>query len=739
MNCPRCQQSIRDGARFCDSCGFSIGALSAADDTPSALAETLKVDPLIGHTLDGRYQLIEQLGKGGMGVVYRAERVLVGDEVAVKILRSEFVAEPEAVARFRREARAAARLRHPNVVVIYDYGEARGDDAPAFIVMELLRGESLRDVLKRERRLEPQRAVTLMRAICAGIGTAHRNDIVHRDIKPDNVIVLPPDEEEGRERETVKVVDFGIAKLRDPAGGGTLTQKGFQPGTIYYMSPEQCRGDDLDARSDVYSLGALCYEMLAGAPPFVGETRTGVISKHLFDSPPPFPAELHVSAALSAVVIRALAKDPAARQADASMLGRELQAAEREEQEAQQRRAEEERRQAEAEKLRLAKVEAEKRRLAEEARAREAETRQRAIEQQQRREAEAAERRRREAQAAEMPHTVPAPSIQSTQQPSNASPEPPANVKTLSVAHTPAPSSTPTPTIDESAITPKSSSKRGIMIALIILLVVGAAIAIPLLLNRQGEIESSNAGVTANNKPAVGPTGKTTSEPTPPPGMVYVPGGTFTIGRNDGDEYERPAYQATINPFFIDTHEVTNEEYAKFVWATGWQPPPTWINKTYPAGAALKPVTGVTWEDARAFARWSGKRLPTEDEWEFAARGKDGRRYPWGNEWRAGLANADGASSGMADVGAYRGASPFGAFDMVGNAWEWTDSKLIPYPGGTLPIKVSDNLKVIRGGAYLSNRNQATTTYRRGWRANEETDYSNTSFRCVKEIGESSK
>ncbi len=149
MNCPQCQQSIRDGARFCDSCGFSIGSLSAASESPPVLAETLKADSLVGHTLDARYLLVEQLGKGGMGVVYRAERVLVGDEVALKILRSEFVAETEAVERFRREARAAARLRHPNVVVIYDYGEARGDDAPAYIVMELVKGESLRDTVER--------------------------------------------------------------------------------------------------------------------------------------------------------------------------------------------------------------------------------------------------------------------------------------------------------------------------------------------------------------------------------------------------------------------------------------------------------------------------------------------------------------------------------------------------------------------------------------------------------------
>ncbi|MGB8509166.1 MAG: protein kinase, partial [Pyrinomonadaceae bacterium] len=285
----------------------------------------VKSDPLAGRGLDGKYELIDMLGEGGMGAVYRARRVHIGDEVAVKVLHPKFVTDGAATERFRREARAAAQLHHPNIVTIHDYGEARGGDTIAYIVMELLSGASLRELLKREGRFTTARAVALMRDICAGVGAAHRRHIVHRDIKPDNIITLAPDAD--RERETVKVVDFGIAKLRDLASENTLTQTGAVVGTPYYMSPEQCRGESLDARADVYSLGALLYEMLAGTPPFSAPSVTGVIAKHLTEAPPPLPANLNVPPALEAVVMRALSKDPQARQADAADFAREIGAA----------------------------------------------------------------------------------------------------------------------------------------------------------------------------------------------------------------------------------------------------------------------------------------------------------------------------------------------------------------------------------------------------------------------------
>ncbi|MDQ1560346.1 MAG: hypothetical protein QOD32_3406 [Pyrinomonadaceae bacterium] len=231
------------------------------------------------------------------------------------------------------------------------------------------------------------------------------------------------------------------------------------------------------------------------------------------------------------------------------------------------------------------------------------------------------------------------------------------------------------------------------------------------------------------------------SRPQAPPRMVYVPGGEFRMGNDAGDEYEKPARAVTVNPFFIDQYEVTNEEYAKFIGETGHKPlPQTWKRGGYPNGEARRPVTGVTWNDAVAYAKSVGKRLPTEAEWEFAARGTDGRRYPWDGEWRPGLANADRATGGMADVGAFKGASPFDAFDMVGNAWEWTDTELRAYPGGRLPKQESGDLRVFRGGSYAESKDKATTTFRRGYpprhnpARDDYYDYSRMGFRCAKDF-----
>src|SRR6185369_3242159 len=282
-------------------------------------------DSRIGLILDSKYKLLERLGEGGMGSVFRAERLHIGDEVAVKLLHSDLVREQHALERFRREARTAAQIRHPNVVSIHDFSDGAGAAGEAYIVMELVPGVSLGKLLRREGRMPAKRAVHLMLDICNGVGVAHRQGLLHRDLKPDNVIVVPPAHE--GEEETAKVVDFGLAKVRDVAASSSLTKTGTVIGTLYYMSPEQCSGEELDARADVYSLGAMLYEMLIGNPPFRANNMAGLISKHLHEQPPPFPDFLNVPPAIQSVCLRALAKDRNQRQPDALALGRDLRKA----------------------------------------------------------------------------------------------------------------------------------------------------------------------------------------------------------------------------------------------------------------------------------------------------------------------------------------------------------------------------------------------------------------------------
>jgi formylglycine-generating enzyme required for sulfatase activity len=282
---------------------------------------------MIHFLLDGKYELLELLGRGGMGSVYRARHLLMEDDVAVKILKVEDFANDDARRRFRREAAATRRLKHENIVIIHDFAEPSSNDVPAYIVMELLRGTPLSKILVDETRLETTRAISLMSDICKGVSFAHKNGVIHRDLKPANILVLPV----GDNNETVKIVDFGIAKifdankLWDVTVTEGLTQGPTVMGTFPYMSPEACRGEKLDERSDIYSLGATMYHMIAGKPAFMARSPSELQWKHEHEEPPSLRTDGSVPAKLEKVILRAMERKPENRPKDASIFAQELQ------------------------------------------------------------------------------------------------------------------------------------------------------------------------------------------------------------------------------------------------------------------------------------------------------------------------------------------------------------------------------------------------------------------------------
>ncbi|MGQ9897349.1 MAG: protein kinase domain-containing protein [Acidobacteriota bacterium] len=238
-------------------------------------------DPLIGRTIAGRFRIISKLGEGGMGAVYKAEQLKVNRLCAIKILSASFAADPDALARFNREAQMSSAFSHPHAVTIYDFGD---DQGLHYLAMEFVAGETLSSVLRREGRLPLARTLTIARQACAALDAAHRMQIVHRDLKPDNIMLS-----RGDDGDWVKILDFGIAKMAGdaPQRGQDLTQAGFVVGTPLYMSPEQLAGERLDQRSDIYSLAIIIYQMLTGQMPFAGDNMQSIMVKRLTEDPLP--------------------------------------------------------------------------------------------------------------------------------------------------------------------------------------------------------------------------------------------------------------------------------------------------------------------------------------------------------------------------------------------------------------------------------------------------------------------
>ena len=714
--CPQCQRTYPDDADFCGKDGTPLP--SASGVTESELASSLA----------RRYRIVKKLGVGGMGAVFLAEQIALGNRpVALKVLSRRLLDDPEFLLRFHDEGTSTARIRHTNVVTIYESGQC--DDGTPYIAMEYLEGETLRQALRRRGALPVAECTEILSQLARGLNAAHKLGIIHRDVKPDNVFLTRGDEGEL----IVKIVDFGIAKLRESA---THTLFGTVLGTPAYMSSEQASGmrsDQLDGRSDIYSLGVVTYEMLAGRGLFHSDTPLGYVRKHMLEEPPPFRAVapgLPVSPQVEATVMKALAKDREQRYPSALDFARDFA------------RAASAPSQAESPQPLATTKLIEPGVPGRESRGpREPETPLQS----------AAPVGRQPAP----PGKTPPPRKESPEQArlnaaqeardSAAAPEPapPAG---------PAPGARPVPASKDRVTKPtpqfrtvpeasKTMKYMGLS-ALIILVAAGAIWYFSQSAKQQPQKQQAPPGpapsVPIPQGATVEPLRKQQAPPGPAPSvpvpqgatvMVYIPGGTFTMGRDNAPNVEEtPAHSASVAPFYIDKEPVTRAQYSGFLQKTKGEP------STYPDSQAAWPATNISWQDAQAYCGGvvPGGRLPTEAEWEFAARGTDGRLYPWGNSFTSALVDSLETGLGHPEpVGAHPDAAgPFGVLDMSGNVWEWCLDDYKPYPGQTSVSAIPEDAKVIRGGSYKCDNEHVTTTTR-------NLDHASTrspliGFRCAK-------
>lgn len=656
--CPACKRVLDDHLRFCPFDGQALPSGSGGG--------------YAGMLLDDKYRLEEKIGEGGTGEVYRARHVLMEAIVAVKILHPSLASDQITLERFRREAQAAAQIRHPNAVAVTDFGVTR-DTRIAYLVMEFLEGEDLRERINRRKQLDFEETLLILDQTCSAVHAAHSKGIIHRDLKPDNIWILRSENDVA----PVKVLDFGIAKLKSYAGAANLTEKGLIIGTPNYMSPEQCRGEELDPRSDIYSMGVILYEMLTGDAPFQADTPVAVVLKHASEPPRPL-RELRpeIPATVERVVLKALQKRRDDRQGSALQLANDFEKA-----------------------LHASGIETGAPR-AKTPKPVSVDTSPMARNTQVHKDTEVAALKAR-------PTVMNAPPVELSKE-SYKTRKSPTPIDIHSSRKTQASelagfSTGEQPTLvilDETRIATPARSRKGLVSAsALVVIVIGIVLAVWLWPSGAGNLNPGAGG---------GPVAAGA-----PPGMIFVQGGMFVMGNNASDEEsEKPEHEMSVVPFYIDRYEVTNEEYYEFIRVTRHASPSNWISGKFPAGEDKYPVAYVSWFDAQEYAKWIGKRLPTETEWECAARSDDRRLYPWGNDFTPQNANStETEKNHPMPVGSYpAGASRFGILDMAGNVAEWTDSDYSLYEGSKARMEPGN--KIIRGGSFRFDKRQAMVTTR---------------------------
>lgn len=316
-------------SKFCQLCGgyFSLEADACPADGTVLVTTQVKVDPLVGTTVGDRYVVMAMIAKGGMSVVYQGWHKFLNRLVAIKFLRSRLAEDPTYLRRFQLEAQSASALKHRNIITVLDFGMMGTEP---YLVMAFINGSSLHDVVQTRQYVPVEAAIKIFLQVCSGLGHAHEHGIIHRDIKPSNLMI----EKSADGTELVKIVDFGVAKLL-PESGQTverLTQTGEFLGTSAYMSPEQCMGKELDARSDVYSFGCVMYETLVGRPPFTGDNVLDTMQKQINAPIEPLSSvrsDLVIPPQLEAIVLKTLEKDPSRRHQSMEEIRRDLETVQR--------------------------------------------------------------------------------------------------------------------------------------------------------------------------------------------------------------------------------------------------------------------------------------------------------------------------------------------------------------------------------------------------------------------------
>ena len=701
--------------------------------------------------LEGKYHLECRIGQGGMGVVYKARHAYLKTTLAVKIILPDLVGnDPQLVTRFRQEALAAAAIRHQNVVGVSDYGVAQG--TMPYIVMEYVEGESLHDLLTREKRFSNEKAFELMSAICAGVGAAHHQGIVHRDLKPLNVMIL---KSKPNLSDAVKILDFGLAKIKsgELLGSFIQAQTTGLMGSPYYMSPEQWADEEPDARSDVYSLGVMFYQMVAGDVPFKGSSIPAIMKKHLSDAPPPFSSfKLQVTPQVEMAVRHTLVKDPDKRTATVEMFVEELRNALGitsqntgalgsitsssllpvskvsiltnppqsdifvDDVAVGQSRADG---WLLLEGLRTGnhhvRVSKEGFQNWEDELVCDGESKQIVA----------------ELKSKQDTGAIPKPeeTMMSISQPFNQSASSNVSVSQTASQQMSQQNWQASQQVDLSQT--QSHPKKSWLFSPLFLTIIGiSGLLLLAIIGVGGAYMAGLIGRTGGNTNGkVNNSQPNTNNQTSPNDvakneMVKIPGGKFKMGRGDSIDWEKPEHEVEVKDFWMDKTEVTVEEYYEFVKATDYKPTPSYWEDGKPLGGLDLPIRNVNMNDAKAFAEWRSKRdsviyrLPTENEWEYAARnGAANNLYPWGDEFKNECAKINQPDTKPEAVGSKPcGANKWGVQDLIGNIYEWTSTELSVYPGnpGAIPDKWK-NTFVIRGGSAFdksTGKDAITSTYR---------------------------